>query len=73
MMLKLKFIQKLATLAVTNSSLETIIFEPEELLGILDFRSIGYYKIKQGILQQNISKYYGFKSWILYANSLIYL
>ena len=32
------------------------------MLGILDLRSLGYYKIKQGILQQNLSKYYRFKN-----------
>ena len=31
------------------------------MLGILDLRSLGYYKIKWGILQQNLSKYYKFK------------
>ena len=60
MMLKLKFIRNLATLDVTNSSLETVIFDPKEMLQILDLKSIGYYKIKQGILQQNVSKYYRF-------------
>ena len=30
--------------------------------GILDLKSIGIYKIKQGILQQNLSKYYRFES-----------
>ena len=55
MMLKLKFIRNLATLDVTNSSLETVIFDPEEMLGILHLRLIGYYKIKQGVLQQNLS------------------
>ena len=54
--------QNLATLEVTNSSLETIIFDPQEMLEILDLRLIGSYKIKQGILQQNLSKYYRFKS-----------
>ena len=48
--LKLKFVQNLATLDVTNSSLETVIFDAKEMLGIWDLRSIGYYKIKQGIL-----------------------
>ena len=43
-----------------NSSLETVIFNPKEMLSILDLRSIGNYKIKQGILQQNLSKYYWF-------------
>ena len=47
---------------VTNSSLETVIFNPKEILGILDLRCKGYYRIKQGILQQNLSKYYRFKS-----------
>ena len=31
------------------------------MLGIVDWRSVGYYKIKQGTLQQNLSKYYRFK------------
>ena len=35
---------------------DTIIFKPEEMLGILDLRSLDYHKIKQGILQQNLSK-----------------
>ena len=33
-----------------------VIFEPKQMLGILDLRSLGYYKIKQGVLQQNWSK-----------------
>ena len=53
MLLKLKFTQNLATLDITNSGLETVIFDPKEMLGILGLRSMGYYKIKQGILQQN--------------------
>ena len=61
MMLKLKFIWNLATLDITNSSLESVIFDPKEMLGILDLRPIGYCKIKQGNLQQNISKYYRFE------------
>ena len=48
MMLKLKFTQNLATLNITNSSLEKVIFDPEEMLGILNLRSMGYYNIKQG-------------------------
>ena len=38
-----------------------MIFKPEEMIGFIDLRSLGYYKIKQGILQQNLSKYYGFE------------
>ena len=40
-------------LDITNNGLDTIIFGPEEVLGIIDLRSLHYYKIKQGILQQN--------------------
>ena len=61
MMLKLKFTQNLATLDITNSGLDTIIFDPKEMLGILNLRSLGSYKTKQGIWQQNLSKYYRFK------------
>ena len=32
------------------------------MLGILDLRSLGYYKIKQGVLQHNLSKCYHFES-----------
>ena len=31
------------------------------MIGIVDIRSLGYYKIKQGILQQNLSRYYRLK------------
>ena len=51
-MLKLKFTWNLAILDVTNSGLETVIFILKEMLGILDLRSMGYYKIKQGILSK---------------------
>ena len=48
-------------LDITDNGLDTIIFGLEEMLGILDLRSLGYYKKKQGILQKNVSKYYRFK------------
>ena len=32
------------------------------MLGILELRSIGYYKIKHGVLKQNLSTYFRFKS-----------
>ena len=61
MMLKLKFIWNSAMLDITNNGLDTITCGPEEVLGILDLRSLGYYKTKQRILQQNFSKYYWFE------------
>ena len=38
-----------------------MIFKPEEMIGVIDLRSLGYYKIKQGIQQQNLSRYYKFE------------
>ena len=61
MVLKLKFMWNSATLDITNNGLHTIIFGPEEVLRIIDLRSLGHYKIKQGILQQNLIKYYRFE------------
>ena len=57
-MLKLKFTGNRATLNVTNNTQETVIFDPKEMMGVLDLRSLGYYKIKQDVLQQNLSKHY---------------
>ena len=45
-----------------NSSSEIVVLIPKEAIGILDLRSLGYYKIQQGILQQNLSKFYNFES-----------
>ena len=50
-----------AVLDIINKGKDTMIFKPEEMLGITDLSSLGYYKIKQGILQQNISRYYRFE------------
>ena len=61
-MLKVKFTRNAATSDVTNSSSEILILDPKEALGILDPRSLGYYKIKKEVLQQNLSKYYEFES-----------
>ena len=46
---------------VNNSSLDTLILNLEEALGILDLRSLGYYKIKQGVIQQKLNRFYNFK------------
>ena len=60
-MIKLKFLWNSSTLDIMNIGLDTFTFGPEEVLGILDLRSLGYYKIKQGTWQQNSSKYYRFE------------
>ena len=50
-----------AVLDIRNAGKDTMILNPKEMIGIVDIRSLGYYKIKQGILQQNLSKYYRFE------------
>ena len=44
-----------------NKGKDTMILRLKEMIGIIDLRSLGYYKIKQGILQQNLSRYYRFE------------
>ena len=41
---------------------ETVTFNPTQMLDVIDLRSLGYYKIKQGVLQQNLSHIYHFES-----------
>ena len=57
---KLKFTHNKAVLDIKNAGKDTMILRPKEMIGIVDIRSLGYYKIKQGILQQNLSRYYRF-------------
>ena len=61
-MLKVKFTWNLVMLDITSSSSEIIILIPREVIGILDLRSLGFYKIQQGVLHQNLSKFYNFES-----------
>ena len=50
-----------AVLDIVNRGRDTMIFNPKEMIRIIDLTSLGYYKIKQGILQQNLSRYYRFE------------
>ena len=60
--MKITFIRNRATFKVTNGTHETVTFDPTQMLGIIDLRYLGYYKIKQGVLQQNLSNMYHFES-----------
>ena len=55
---KVKFIRNTEFLDVTNSSSETPIFSKDEALGIVDIRSVRYYKVKQNIMQHHLKPYY---------------
>ena len=70
---KNKIHMKFSSAKYSSNGLDTIILDPKEVLGIIDLRSLGYYKIKQGTLQQHLSKYYRFKRKRPCANSLINL
>ena len=60
--MKLKLIRNRTMFKVTNSTHEMVTFDPKEMLGIVDLKSLGSYKIKQGVLQQNLSCMYHFES-----------
>ena len=49
-------------LKVTNGTQEKVTINPTDMVGIVDLRSLGYYKVKQGVLQQNFNKLYHFES-----------
>ena len=60
--MKLKFIRNSAMLKVTNSTQEKVTFDSAGMVGIVDLRSLWYYKVKQGVLQQNLSQLYHIES-----------
>ena len=63
MVLKVKFVHNITMLdMINNSNPETVILNLREALGILDLRSLGYYKVKQGVIQQKLSRFYEFES-----------
>ena len=45
-MIKLKFIQNKAVLKIKNKTHKTITFSRTDMMGIVDLRSLGFYKIK---------------------------
>ena len=61
LLIKLKFTCNKAVLDIKNTGKDTMILRRKEMIGIVHIRSLGYYKIKQGILQQNLSSYYRFE------------
>ena len=60
-------------LDIVNRGKDTVILKPKEMIGIMDLSSLGYYKINQGILQQNLSRYYRFEKAENSVNILIHL
>ena len=61
LLIKLEFMCNKAVLDIVNKGKDTTIFKTEEMIGIIDLRSLGYSRIKQCILQQIFSRYYRFE------------
>ena len=61
LLIKLKFKCNKAVLDIKNAGKDTMILNSKGMIGIVDIRSLGYYKVKQGTLQQNLSRYYRFE------------
>ena len=60
-MIKLKFIWNKVVLKITNKMHETITFDRMGMMGVVDLRSLGFYKIKQEVLQEHLSRHYHFE------------
>ena len=60
-MIKLKFIQNKVVLKITNKTRETVTVDRMGMMGVVDLRSLGFYKIKQEVLQEHLSRHYHFK------------
>ena len=60
-MTKLKFIRNRVVLKITNKTHKTVTFEWTEMIGVVDLRSLGFYKIKQDVLQEHLGRHYHFK------------
>ena len=60
-MIKLKFIRNKAVLKIKNKTHKTITFSRTDMMGTVDLRSLGFYKIKQEVLQEHLSRHYHFE------------
>ena len=60
-MIKLKFIWTKMVLKITNKMCKTITFDRTDMMGVVDLRSLGFYKIKQEVLQEHLSRHYHFE------------
>ena len=60
-MIKLKFIWNKAVLKIKNKTHKTITFGRTDMIGVVDLRSLGFYKIKQEVLQEHLSRHYHFE------------
>ena len=62
-MIKLKFLRNKAVLKITNKTHKTVTFGRTQMMGVVDLGSLGFYKIKQEVLQEHLGKHYHFESF----------
>ena len=60
-MMKLKFVRNKAILRATSNTNDVVMFDRENMIGILDIRSLGYYKVKPDVLQKHLGEQCHFK------------
>ena len=60
-MIKLKFIRNKAVLRITNKTDETVTCGRTEMIGIVDLSSLGFYIIKQEVVQEHLGRHYHFE------------
>ena len=46
---------------IKNNTHETVTYGKTNIMGIVDLRSLGFYKIKQEVLQEHLSRHYNFE------------
>ena len=61
-MIKLKFLTNKAVLKITNKTHQTVTFGQTQMIGVVDLRSLDFYKIKKEVLQEHLGKHYHFES-----------
>ena len=59
-MIKLNFIRNKSVFKITNNTHKTVTFGQTEMIGVVDLRLLGFYKIKQEVLQEHLGKHYHF-------------
>ena len=60
-MIKLKFLGNKVVLKITNKTHKTVTFGQTEMIGVVDLRLLGFYKIKQEVLQEHLGRHYHFE------------
>ena len=59
---KVKIVRNQAIFEIVNVDTKPIVMEPKEHIGILDIRSMRYYKISHDVMQQQLSHMYHFEN-----------